>query len=193
MVALTIPTVPAFPAGYVVQQSDMQALSYAASFLLNKPFTSIHDYTGGQSIATGGGSQITFTTAEIDVDGMWNAGSNNILTIQTPGWYKVRYSACISTPTAGADYNSQVKFTTGSNNPLGSGIVFGGFYPSYATNASFMACGGSGILPYYLYSGDVVHLRIASGGDTHGTTANTTLSGSTNAGSSMSLEFVSTI
>jgi hypothetical protein len=193
MVALIVPTIPTFPAGYIVQQSDLTALSAAAAFLLNKPFTRVVDNTGGVSIPTSF-LQISFTAAEIDVDGMWKASNPNILTIQTPGWYKVRYTVAISTPN-NSDYNTEVSFTTGPNNPLGSGTNFGSFYASYVTDGAFMHASGSGIIPYYLYSGDQVHLHVISGGDTGGHTMGAPQGtfGSGNAGCQMSLEFVSAV
>src|SRR5216684_6734082 len=91
---MTIPTVPYMPAGYVVQPSDMNALAACATFLLTKPVARIHDVTGSQAMdgsADIPAVVINFTTVDIDTDGMWAAIHPERLTIQTQGFYKVRY------------------------------------------------------------------------------------------------------
>jgi hypothetical protein len=186
---LTIPTCPTFPAGYVAQLEDMQNLAACCTFLLQKPITKVRDTVGGQSLPDFFDSTIivTFSVADYDVDGMWNSDNPTQLTVQTPGWYKVRYG--LNTLNLGIGF---VRYITGANNPLGSGLTSQNIYGCYASQTSaFLVGGGSGIFPYYLYSGDGVQLYAASNGDSADTSVQNFAS-STNAGSYLSLEYVST-
>lgn len=185
---MTIPTIPTLPAGYVVQLADLQNLAYAATFALTKPMAAIIDSTGGQAITTTY-NQVQFTGTTFDYDGMWNSGNPKRLTIQTPGWYKVRYG--INIGTVGGVYNTAVASTTGSNNPLGSGVTSAKYWCGYCDNVAAQVgwASAAGDWPFYLYAGDYVqvYVQAAAAGSSTGTTAN----GFSNGGSYFSLELVS--
>jgi hypothetical protein len=182
---MTIPTLPVMPAGYVVQASDMNDLAYAATFLLTKPLCHV-TATGTQSVTTSFVA-IAYSIADINTDGMWSSGNTSLLTIQTPGFYKVTYSVdCVGTSTA---YTTQtvVQCVTGANNPLGGGVSLLQCLPGYGTggvSASVRtASHAEGIIPYYLYELDTVAVQVKA------VTAGMTLS--TYVPCTMALEFVS--
>lgn len=187
---IPIPTIPTLPAGYVVQLDDLQDLAEAATFLLNKPITRVIDETGGQAIGT---TPLTvhFTNAIFDTNGMWASAQNGRLTVQTPGWYKVRYG--VNVGTVGGTFITWAFVTTGPNNPAGSGIVlqpcWGGYVDVPATSSPGWADAG-GIVPNYLYAGDFigVHVKAAATGASTGITAP---GGATLGGSFLSMEYVS--
>jgi hypothetical protein len=186
---MTIPTIPSLAAGYVVQLADLQNLAAAETFALNKPMTSIIDNTGGQAITTTFAA-VTFTTVVFDLDGMWVGGSPKRLTIQTPGWYKVRYG--VNVGTVGGVFSTAVNSTTGSNNPLGSGVVSAKYWAGYSSPPAALVgwAAASGDWPFYLYQGDFlqVFIQAAAAGGSTGTTAPT---GFAQGGSYFSLEMVS--
>lgn len=189
MSGLTIPTIPSLSAGSVVQLADLQNLAAAATFALGKPMTTVIDNTGGQAITTGF-LAVTFTTVVFDIDGMWLAGSPKRLTVQTPGWYKVRYG--INLGTNGGCYNTAVGSTTGSNNPAGSGINSAKYWAGYSDEAASTNgwASASGDWPFYLYQGDFlqVFIQAAATGSSTGTSAP---SGFAQGGSYFGLELVS--
>jgi len=196
MTALTIPSIPQLPAGYVVQLADLQALASAASFLLAPPMTKVSDQTGGQTVgATGSATTVQFDTALIDVDGAYSSANKGRLTIQTPGWYKIRYCVSVLTSSSGqGPFQTYVSSKTGPNNPAGSGISSGEFWAGYSnTTASAAHCfpGAAGLWPQYLYSGD--YLQVAVFGQASGATTSITdpSGGSPYGGSWFSIEYVS--
>ena len=154
--ALTIPVIPGMPAGHIATSSDMNQLAAAATFLLGKPIAHVHDGTGSYAIAS---PMACWDTKDIDTDGMWSAGSPNRLTIQTPGWYKLR--AAITSNGAGAGMEFFMRSTTGSNNPLGSGVNSTPNWEAatFTSSASpFTSFHVSGIWPYYLYQADFLQV-----------------------------------
>lgn len=177
--AMTIPVLTPVPAGYVVQLSDLQAMTSACTFLMTKPLARIHMASSGQSLPTGSGTAITFNTVDFDTDGTWNSGSPTRLTIQTPGFYKVRYTVGLGTSTSG---NSWVQVTTGTNNPAGSGVL-SQCYGAYAT-VTASQLGSAGIIPQYLYALDYIQVYYAG-------TAATTV-GVGQGAPSLAIEYVST-
>jgi hypothetical protein len=189
MSGMVIPAIPSLPAGYVVQLSDLQNLSYAATFVLTKPMTKIIDNTGGQAITTSF-LAVNFTTAVFDLDGMWLGGFPQRLTIQTPGWYKLSYG--VNMGTNGGVYNTAVGSTTGANNPQGAGVASAKYWAGVCDELSGVIgwATASGDWPFYLYQGDYlrVFVQAASTGSSTGTTAPVS---STNGGSYFSLELVS--
>lgn len=191
MAALTVPVCPAFPAGYVVQLADLQNLAACCTFMLQKPMTKIIDTSGGVSIPNASSQvAVTFSSAQFDVDGMWNSGNNSRLTVQTPGWYKIRYG--IETAGGSGDFfNAYCQSTSGPDNPVGSGQSLNTCWPSSSGGNNYLVCGAAGIWPAYLWSGDYIEILIRSS-----TTGNTTgavgYESSTAVGSYFSLEYVST-
>lgn len=189
MSAMTIPVIPDLPAGYVAQLGDMQALAYAAQFALTKPMTKVIDNTGGASIGTSFGA-VSFTATVFDIDGMWVVGNPSRLTVQTPGWYSVRYG--INVGTVGGVYTTCVTSTSGTNNPQGAGVqsanYWGGMSDEPAATNGWATGGGD--WPFYLYSGDYlqVFIEAAVAGSSTGTGAP---GAATKGGSYFSAELVS--
>ena len=148
--SMTIPAIPSLPAGHVVTLAEMQALTGAATFLLSKPIALVEQVAGSQTITTSFAAFTGFTLAGViyDPDGMWSSTNPGRLTVQTPGWYKVRYA--VNCGTAANTLVADIQSTTGPNNPAGSGIQSGPYWGSYATAASAglsIYCGSQGIWP----------------------------------------------
>jgi hypothetical protein len=161
----------------------MQNLSAACTFLLTKPITKVRDTTGGTAFSSAG-VPIPFTSADIDTDGMWNASYPTQLTVQTPGWYKLRYMVAQS---GSSDATNAAAFsTTGPNNPAGSGSNSAKYWGSYSDSQPGYMC-GHGLWPFYLYAGDFIQVL---GIEISGAGAVSYVSG-TDLGSFLSLEFVS--
>lgn len=191
--AMTIPAIPSLPAGHVVTVADMQSLANAATFLLNKPIVLVEQVAGPQAIGTSLGAFTGFTSAGLiyDTDGMWNSANPGQLTVQTPGWYKVRYS--VNFGTASGTFNAAVRSTTGSNNPAGPGVQSGNYWGSYSVSPGTgqpIYGGAQGVWPAYLYAGDYlqIFMKAASAGSSTGLTAPGT---GTNGGTWFAAEFVS--
>jgi hypothetical protein len=186
---MAIPVIPTLPAGYVVQLADLQNLAYAATFALTRPMSSVIDNTGGMAITTSF-LAVSFTTEIFDIDNMWIVGSPKRLTVQTPGWYKVRYGINLSS--AGGQYNTAVGSTTGANNPLGAGVNSAKYWAGYCDEAAGTSgwASASGDWPFYLYQGDFlqVFVQAAAAGTSTGTAAPT---GFAQGGSYFGLELVS--
>lgn len=184
---MSIPTIPSMPAGHIATVSDMNALSAACTFLLTKPMAKVRDTAGGVNFTTSG-AVITYTTVDFDTDGMWSAGSPNRLTIQTPGWYKLRYM--VNQNGSSSATNAAAVGVTGSNNPAGSGLSTNMLWASYSdSEPGYMS--GRGLWPFYLYAGDFIRLigiEVSAGG---ATTIATDQSGAAGGGSFLNLEYVS--
>jgi hypothetical protein len=150
---MTIPVIPKLPAGYVVQQADMANLAYACQFLLYKPISRVHQATAGQSLSAGG-TIILWDTVDFDPDGMWSTANKDRLTIQTPGFYRVRYMVA----TGGVSANAYAQCTTGPNNPAGSGNA-SPYWPSYGYGNGTALLGAAGDIPQYLYPGDYIRVE----------------------------------
>lgn len=153
---MTIPTLTSLTAGQVAQVSDLQAMTSACTFLMNKPIARVHMTTAGQSLPTTPAA-VTYNTADFDTDGMWGGSGSANLYARTPGYYKVRYGVNQN----GATGNGWILLTTGANNPAGSGVTteYCGSYV-YGWTASTMAC-ASGLIPVYMYVGDYVSAYFA--------------------------------
>ncbi len=103
---------------------------------------------------------------------MWSSGSNTVLTVQTPGFYKISYMIDALGGSSAIPMSSIVLVITGANNPLGAGVsmpyCWGG-YGSGGVAASYRVCThSSGILPWYMYAGDTtsVYIKASSTGMT---------------------------
>lgn len=190
---MIIPSIPSLPAGYVAQLADMQNLAAAATFALSRPVAYVVDTIGGQAISTTIGSTIpSYDTVLYDADGTWSSSHKGRLTIQTPGWYKIRYGT--NCGSGGATCKTGVASTTGSNNPQGSGIQSAWQWGAAAVSFSagqIAFPGASGLWPFYLYAGDYLQTTVfASGsGNTTGTTVPT--GGGSQGGSWFAIEYVS--
>lgn len=180
-----IPTVDGvpFPAGHVVTGDEMNALAYACTFAMNRPFSRVHATTT-QVIPTFPGF-MNYDTVDQDPDGMFSISNPGRLTIQTPGYYKVRYMCNLGS----VGGNAFARVTTGPNNPVGNAVTSStapySQWGAYTLGtASGGACGASGILNQYLFAGDIVQILA-------GRPAGTMTTITTNVGSWFSLEWVS--
>jgi hypothetical protein len=161
--SMTIPTIPSLPAGYVVQAGDMNNLAAAATFLLTKPIVRVRDTANGTTTIGTSPTAIQWGSADINTDGMWSGAHPQRLTIQTPGWYKVRYM--VQCGSNNGPFLSWVISTTGSNNPAGSGIPSSAYWASYCVGvggSQASRTNGSGLWPFYLYSGDYLEVMCQS-------------------------------
>jgi hypothetical protein len=190
--SLTIPVIPRLDAGHIVTLSDMQALSSAATFLLAKPIVLIEQVANPQAIGTSATTLNNWSGAGViyDTDSMWNSGTSSRLTAQTPGWYRVAYA--VNCSTAGGTYNTNLKSTTGANNPAGAGVTathWAGYCNvTAASNPGY--AGASGLWPAYFYVGDYLQVQMQAAAA--GTSTGLTGPGSaTNGGSFFSMEWVS--
>jgi hypothetical protein len=182
---VNLPSIPQhdgvpFPAGRVVTADEMNALSYACTFAMNPPDTRVHATTT-QSLSSGG-TFVNYDTIDYDADGMFSISTPGRLTVQTAGFYKVRYMVNVGA----FGCNAFVQTTTGPNNPAGSSRVSQAQWGAYVLGGGPAngAMGASGILKQYMFAGDycqVTAMRPAG--------AVTTIL--TDVGSWLSLEFVS--
>lgn len=155
---MNLPILPDMPAGYVVQAADLNNAAGCVTFLMNKPYVRVTSVSAGTSIGTGN-TAMHWDTRGDDPDNMASLGSfPTRLTVQTPGWFKVRYGL---TTTSNSLVNMTfVQETTGNNNPGGPGNTFGPFWGSDSTGASggSKAPGAGGLWPYYMYAGDYLEV-----------------------------------
>lgn len=186
---LAIPELPNIYAGYTMQPDDFDDLTYACEFLMTKPMTRAYDATGGQVVNVGLGSTvIVYTQITFDIDGMYNPAFPDRLTIQTPGWYKLRYG--VNCGTSDVKLNAFAILSAGPNNPSGPGTL--NMYGTSANSAPYTFMSAAGIIPAYLYTGDFVQVGVRC---YTGQTAATSVAGyqsSNDAGSYLCLEYVST-
>lgn len=162
---MTIPTIPAMPAGYIATAADMNALAYAVQFLLTKPIARAVDTAGSQAVTTGD-TAVTFGAASFDTDGMWSAGQPTRLTVATAGFYKISY--CVQASVASGvtiNCNTHATVTTGANNPAGAGVatqVYGGYGGGSAAGGLRVGPHASGVLPFYMYALDYVTVSVVA-------------------------------
>lgn len=158
---LVLPAIQDIPAGHIATATDLNQISTAAAFMLNKPIALVTDSVGGQAIGTTypPTADISFGAKTFDTDGMWSSGTPTRLTAQTPGFYRFYYS--VSSQSAGGPLHGGLWVTTGSNNPAGSGVVLGPFWGTFSAAGTTVGTttSGMGIVPFYLYQGDWVHVR----------------------------------
>ena len=149
------PKVPAIFAGQVVTSAQMNALSAVATFLFGKPSAYVQAST---TQALSGATSINFPTKIRDSDFMWASGSPTLLTVQTPGYYRVAYYV----PHAATNSVSSVKITAGSNNPQvgATKLCWGG---SASASGAVVCCGAAGVLPVYMYQLDTVQVVVTPG------------------------------
>ena len=172
---MVIPTIPTMPAGYVATAADLNNLSAGATFLLNKPIARVHDGAGTFAIPTSL-TAVPFNTKDFDPDGMWSSGANTILTVQTPGFYKISYAVDATTVSGAAiPMNTLVQVVTGANNPAGTGVnqpfCWGGYSSGGVASLGKGVCHASGIIPFYMYIGDNVQIQVKA--SSTGMTTNT--------------------
>ena len=96
---MNLPDLSVWQAGMEHDETAFNAVSYAINFLLDPPECRIDQTTVATSVANSitTCTAITFQSASLDNDGMWNAATPTYLTIQTPGWYEVEFAMCWAT------------------------------------------------------------------------------------------------
>ena len=149
-----IPVLTPVTAGTVVQAADLNSMAYACKFLMNKPICRVHTATAGQALGTG--TAVNFDTLDFDTDGMWSSATPSQLTIQTPGFYKVRYMT--NQFAAGLVGNTWIAVTNGINNPAGAGTAVNIWRGYVIAVTNLGPCGSSGVIPQYLYAQDYVQV-----------------------------------
>lgn len=157
----TRPNVPVF-AAQDSSLTNLQNLSDSVGFLATTP-VAWHLYkTSNQGpLVTGSPTQILFSQVAFDPDAMASSGG---VIIQTRGFYDCEATLNFSnTAAAGQSVLAFFQITTGSNNPLGSGVTirFGQFADLTTGNADQMSvtlCGTSP--PVYINDLIQVFLRV---------------------------------
>lgn len=155
------PSPPTQYAGKLATSPDMNALANAALFLRRPPMVIAQSATGGTGQAFTGGSQaaVQWSSLQRDTDGFYSPSQNTRLTVQTPGIYKVRYSAPFAP--AGVSCQGMVRITTGANNPAGAGVQTSFWYSMASVSGSLTGLiNGGGVLPVFLYVLDYIEIML---------------------------------
>lgn len=152
------PNPPKQLAGQIAMSSDMNALAQTALFMRRPPMVIAQSNTSGtgqsMTVAT---SAITYSTVQRDTDGFFAPSLPTRLTVQTPGFYSVRYSI----PFAAAGVNCQIwaRLQTGANNPAGAGVQTPYWYAFAASGNGNDGCVcGGGLIPVYMYQADFIQV-----------------------------------
>jgi hypothetical protein len=156
-----LPSVQPVPAGSIANASQLNAVAYACSFLLDKPIALVYDSAGSQALSTSlNGTVISFGSAYYNTDGMWSSGSPTKLTIQTPGYYKVSYGIHTQGGTLPTSLGGCVEEVTGASNPLGSSVTVGPYWGSFTVPGATVTayCSNCGMWPFYLWPGDTLKI-----------------------------------
>ncbi len=93
---MELPNLAMWNAGAEHDAETFNELSYALSFVLSPPECCVRQ-TSAQSLAPGGVRAISFSGADRDNDGMWDAGTPTLITIQTSGWYELEWAVSFAT------------------------------------------------------------------------------------------------
>lgn len=136
-------------AGQIATATDLNAMASVVNFLSDKPVIRVHASTGGRAISTSG-SAITWDASAFDNSGMYNSADPTYLTVQVPGWYKVRYTIAASN-TSGV--------LNGYGSVLSGGVTSPERLPSFGVAVSSvpqLIIGASGLWPWYLNEGDQI-------------------------------------
>ena len=113
---MELPNLARWSAGDQHDEDMFNDVSYALNFLLNPPECRV-EQTTAQSIATGvaTATSITFQNVNIDNDGMWNAGTPSLITIQTSGWYEIEFAVSWATKSSDATVRFSGLVVNGAN------------------------------------------------------------------------------
>ena len=162
------PNPPSQRAGTLATSADMNALANTALFLRTPPMVIAQSLTSGtgQSLTGGSATAVQYASLLRDTDGFFSTGLPTRLTVQTPGFYKVRYS--IPFAVGGGNCQVFVRIQTGANNPAGAGVQTPFWYgfSAAANSIDGTVCGG-GVMPFYFYAADFIQVMA-----TVGTTSN---------------------
>lgn len=145
-------------AGTIAASADMNANANTALFNIRPPMIIANaSASSGQSFTAGTAAPINWATLERDTDGFWSPTALSRLTVQTPGFYKIRWS--IPYNAAGSNLGVYAQVTTYTNNPLGSGLTYACWFSWCGAQTGVNpANSGGGIIPVELWPGDYVQL-----------------------------------
>lgn len=158
----TLPTVPSFSFQETPTLAKLQQLAGAVSFVTQFPVAVSLKRSSTQAVAAATATAVQWNVSELDTDSMHSVVVNpSRLTVQTQGYYMLHASAALSIPSA-QEYQAYFQQTTGSGNPLGSGVtqVFGADASQSVTSTSdTMSLSIRSITPC-LYVGDYVEVFV---------------------------------
>ena len=120
----TLPTVPSFTANSVPSVATLNQLSGSVSFVSKIPIVVSLKRSSDQSISANTNTAVQWNVSETDSDGMHSNVTNpSRLTCHTQGYYRIHAVTAMTNIGVVAEYQAWFQQTTGSNNPLGSGIT----------------------------------------------------------------------
>lgn len=161
----TLPTVPSFSVGEVPNATKLNQLSGAVSFVSQVPIVVSLKRNATQAITAATATAVQWNVSEVDSDSMHSNVTNpSRLTAQTQGYYWLHSCLAFSIPSA-QEYQAYFQQTTGSNNPLGSGVtqVFGAAASLSVSNTSDTMCLSIRSLTPCLYVNDYVEVIVFAG------------------------------
>lgn len=179
----TLPTIPVEPAGVIATSADLNAWANACTFLLgsgsgsNPMFLLMASAT--QSWSTTAAFCNFSNTAALfkDNDGGWSSGNPGRYTVQTPGYWVVDYT--INGGTSANNLKTWLQVTTTASNPFNPSATIDCMYGNTpATSATVCTISAGGLIPIYLYTGDLIQVSVTTGAaSTSGTSPFSHMSG----------------
>lgn len=156
-----LPTIPFFGDESVPSLDDLNALSYAVSFVSDcdmRPTWKVYT-VNNQAVASGSWNTLTLETVAYDSDGVADGTG---ATIVTQGIYSL--AGCIQVEDTGSvlAFGADIFLLAGGNNPHFSGtkiFSFRGGEAESAVSTSDSAMVTSTLTPFALYPGDKIRLK----------------------------------
>lgn len=105
------PALPTFSAGEVTTAAQLNAVSSNATnmysylqggFRVRRPMVSVRVTKENREIATNTDTRIGWDAADFDTDNMWTGVESEPIRINTGGWYRLGFQACLQPITAAA-------------------------------------------------------------------------------------------
>lgn len=130
---MDLPDISMWNAGTEHDEDTFNAIADALKFLLDPPQAEINQTTT-QSIATGTttATPVTFQSATMDNDDMWDVTTPTILTVQTPGWYEAEWAVSWAAKTDETLRSSSL-YLNGSYG-IGAAVCYSEFINASGTN-----------------------------------------------------------
>lgn len=163
---MNLPDISVWNAGVQHDEDTFNAVTYALEFLLNPPEAKVIQ-TSAQSIATGAttATAISWSSKVLDNDGMWNAATPTVLTVQTPGWYEAEWAVAFAGH-ADLFLRAHGLFVSASSFALGNAIAYNDYEVDNTTATPEMW----GSYDLFLNAGDTVAVGVVQ---TSGSALNT--------------------
>lgn len=161
----TLPTIPSFAFQEVPTITKLNQLSGAVRFVSQVPIVISLKRSATQSISAATATAVAWNVSETDSDGMHSTSVNpSRLTAQTQGYYWLHATLAFSIPSA-QEYQAFFRQTTGSNNPLGSGVTqaFGGDASLSVSSTSAVTSLGIRSVTPCLFVNDYVEVVVFAG------------------------------